>query len=132
MLLSERACFAYGRDHLHAKLWESEYDSFGLHILKLLEINMANLLVPYVQVGFSFEALCKHGRFDIGRCKDKHVAFTTAVIYDSVAFFDEAPLIVESYMHSLFDDLTDRDQIFGDSGNMQYVFEVGWLDFVAE
>ena len=72
-LLSELACFAYARDLLRGKVQESEDDSFGLHTLKLLEINMASTLVPYIQVIFDFEALCKHGRFDLGPCEDKHV-----------------------------------------------------------
>ena len=42
----------------------------------------------------------------------------TAVSYDLIASFDEAPLIVESYLHSLFDNLTDLDQVFGGSGDM--------------
>ena len=49
---------------------------------------------------------------------DKHMAFSVAVSYDSVVFFDEAPLIVESYLHSLLDYLTDRDQILGDGGDV--------------
>ena len=49
-----------------------------------------------------------------------------------VASFDEAPLIVESYLHSLFDNLTDRDQVFGDSGDMQYIFEVSLMAIVSE
>ena len=109
------ACCAYARDLLRGKTRKSEYDSFGLHILKLLKINMANSLVPYVQVKFDFEALCKHGQFDLSRCEDKHTAFSAAVSYYSIAFFDEAPLIVESY---LLDYLTDRDQVLGDGGNV--------------
>ena len=62
-LLSELACFAYAHDLLRGKVRESEYDSFGLHVLNLLEIDIANSLVPYIQVRFDFEAFCKHGRF---------------------------------------------------------------------
>ena len=65
-LLSELACFTYARDILRGKVRESKYDSFGLHVLKLLEIDMANSLVPYIQVGFDFETFCKHGRFYLG------------------------------------------------------------------
>jgi hypothetical protein len=101
------ACFAYARDLLRGKARKSEYDSFGLHVLKLLEIDMADSLVPYVQVGLGFQALCEHGRFDLGRCEDEHTAFSATVSYDSVVFFDEAPLIVEAYLHSLLDYLTD-------------------------
>ena len=64
--LSELACFPYACVLLRGKIRESEYDSFGLHLLKLLEIDMANSLVPYIQIGFDFEAFCKHGRFDLG------------------------------------------------------------------
>ena len=131
-LLSELACFAYARDLLRGKVRESEYDSFRLHVLKLLEIDMANSLVPHVQVGFDFEALCKHGRFYLGRCEDKHATFTTAVSYDLIASFDEAPIIVESYLHSLFDKLADRDQVFCDGTDMQYVLEVGLFAIVSE
>ena len=120
-LFSELTCFAYARDFFHGKAREAEYDSFGLHILKLLEIDMANSLVPYIQVGFDFEALCVHGRFDLGRCEDKHTAFSATVSYDSVAVFNEAPLVVEAYLHSLLDNLTYRDQILCDRGVMQYV-----------
>ena len=120
-MFPELACFAYARNLLRGKAREYEYDSFGLHILKFLKINMANSPMLYVQVKFDFEARCKHGQFDLGRGEDKYTAFSVPVSYDSITFFDEAPLIVESYLHSLFDDLTDRDQIFGDNGDMQYV-----------
>ena len=101
------ACFAYARDILRGKAWKAEYYSFGLHVLELLEIDMADSLMPYVQVGLGFKALCEHSRFDLGRCEDKHTAFSATVSYDSVVFFDEAPLIVEAYLHSLLDYLTD-------------------------
>ena len=52
--------------------------------------------------------------------------------HDSVAVFDEAPLVTEAYLHSLLDYLTDRDQILCDRGDMQYVLEVGLLAVVAK
>ena len=60
------------------------------------------------------------------------MAFSVAVSYVSVAFFNEAPLIVESYRHALLDYLTDRDQVLGDGGNVQYVFEVSLVAIVAK
>ena len=101
------ARFAYARDLLRGKTRKSEYDPFDLHILEPLKIDMSDSLVTYVQVGLGFEALCEHSRFDLGRCEDKHTAFSAAVGYDSVAFFDETPLIIESCLHSLLDYLTD-------------------------
>ena len=35
------------------------------------------------------------------------MTFTVAVSYELISSFDEAPIIVESYLHSLFDNLTD-------------------------
>ena len=131
-LLSELTRFAYARNLLRGKVRYSEYDSFRLHVLKLLEFDMDNSLVPQVQVGFDFEALCKHGRFYLDRCEDKHATFTTAVSYDLIASFDEAPIIVESYLHSLFDNLTDRDQVFCYGRDMQYVLQVGLFAIVSE
>ena len=49
-----------------------------------------------------------------------------------IASFDEAPLIVESYLHSLFENLTNRNRIFSDSGDMYYVFEVDLVVIVGE
>ena len=49
-----------------------------------------------------------------------------------IASFDEAPIIVESYLHSLFDSLIDRDQVFCDSGDMQYILEVGLVAIVSD
>ena len=93
---------------------------------------MANLLVPYIQAGFNFEALYKHGRFHLIRCEGKHASFTAAVRYDLIASLDEAPIIVKSYLHSLFDNLTDRDNVFCDGRDMQYILEVGLVAFVVE
>ena len=131
-LLSKLTCFAYARNLHRGNVQEPEYDSFRLHVLKLLELDMANSPVPHVQVRFYFDALCKHSRFYLGRCEDKHATFTTVVNYDLIASFDEAPIIVESYLHSLFDNMTDRDQVFCDSGDMQYVLEVGLVAIVSE
>ena len=52
--------------------------------------------------------------------------------YDLIASFDEALLIGELYLHSLFDNLTNQDQVFGDSRDMQYVLEVGLVSIVSE
>ena len=52
--------------------------------------------------------------------------------YELISSFDEAPIIVESYLHSLFDKLADRDQVFCDGRDMQYVLEVGLFAIVSE
>ena len=45
-LFSELTRFAYARYVFCGEAREAEYDSFGLHILKLLVIDIANSLVP--------------------------------------------------------------------------------------
>ena len=42
------------------------------------------------------------------------------------------PIIVESFMHSLFNNLTDRDQVFCDGRDMQYVLEVGLFATISK
>ena len=102
-MLSELACFAYARDLLRGKVRESEYDSFGLHLLKLLEIDMANSLVPYIQIGFDFEAFCKHGRLHFVRLEDENLTFLSIVSYELSVFSTNHPsLLIQPHLHALF------------------------------
>ena len=64
-LLSELACLAYAGNLPCREVRESDYDSFRLHVLELLEIYVANSLVPQFQVGFDFLAFCIHGLLDL-------------------------------------------------------------------
>ena len=106
-LFSELTCFAHAGNLLVREIRESDYDSFCLHVLELLEIYVANSLVPQFQVSFDFLAFSVHGRFYLTRFEDEHTALSAAVSYDSISFFDEAPIVVEAYLHSLFYNLAD-------------------------
>ena len=53
------------------------------------------------------------------------------VNYVLIYSFDEAPIIVESYLHSLFDNLANRYQVFCDGRNMSYVLEVALFAIVS-
>ena len=64
--------------------------------------------------------------------ENEHPALSSSACDDSAFFFDEAPFLVESDLHSLFNRLADRDQIFRDSGYMQYIFNVCLLTSFAE
>ena len=66
------------------------------------------------------------------RIENKHPALSSSMRNDSAFFFDEAPFLVESDLHSLFNHLADRDQIFRDSGYMKYIFNVCLLTSFAE
>ena len=50
LLLAELASFAYAFNLLLFECWESDDDSFRLHRLELIEIDVANLLVPQLYV----------------------------------------------------------------------------------
>ena len=76
--------------------WESDDKSFRLHVLELLEIDVAYSHVPQFQVGFSFEAFGKHVLLRLVRIEDEHSTFSSTVSYESTVVFHEAPSIVES------------------------------------
>ena len=62
VLFAKLACLANTNALLFCKIWEPDDDSFGLHVLKLLEIDVVDSLVPQFQVGFNFLAFSIHGR----------------------------------------------------------------------
>ena len=66
------------------------------------------------------------------RIENEHLALSSSARDDSVLFFDEAPVLVESDLHSLLNHLADRDQNFRDSGNMHVIFNVCLLTSFAE
>ena len=132
MLLAELARFAYTFNLLLFECRESDDDSFRLHCLKFVEIDVANSLVPQLYVGIGFRAFCEHGRFHLVRIENEHSALSSSARDDSALFFDEATVLVESNLHPLLNQLADRDQILRDGRYMQDIFNVGLLTFFTE
>ena len=60
ILLPEFASFTDCDNLFLGKVRESDDDSFCLHALELLEVDMVNSFVPYLYVGVGFMAICKH------------------------------------------------------------------------
>ena len=83
----------------------SDYNPFRLHVLEFLEINVANSLVEQFQAGFDFEAFCIHCWVYLAWFEDKHSAFSATMHDEAALLFDEAPFIIEPYLHPLFNDL---------------------------
>ena len=131
-LLSKLARFTYAFNLLLFECWESDDDSFRLHRFEFVEIDVANSLVPQLNVGLGIRAFCEHGRLHVVRIEDDHPALSSFLRDDSALFFDEAPVLVESYLHPLLNHLAERDQILLDDGNMQDIFNVGLLTFFVE
>mgnify|MGYP006889231907 CR=1 FL=1 len=81
----------------------------------LIEVYMAYPFVSQLDIGLNLESLCIHRYVHLNRVKDKHVTFSSCMS-DKLAFIlDEATFLVESYFHSVLDNLANRDQILCDS-----------------
>ena len=111
---------------------EFDYDFFRLHHFEFVEIDVANSLVPQLNDRVTFRAFCKHGQFHLVRIENEHSALSSSARNESALFFNETTTLVESYLHALFNNLADRDQILHDGRNMQDILNVSLLTFFAE
>ena len=132
MLLAELARFAHAFNLLFFECRESDDDSFRLHCLNFVEIDVTNSLVPQLYVGIGFGAFCEHGRFHLVRIENEHSALSSSVHDYSTLFFDETTALVESNLHPLLNNLANEDQILRDGGYMQAIFNVYLVTFFAE
>ena len=107
VLLSELASFTHSFNLFLFEGREPDDDSFRLHRLELIEIDVANSLVPQLYVGIGFRAFCEHGRFHLVRMKNKHAALSSYPRDDSARFFNEALVLVELNLHPLLNHLAN-------------------------
>ena len=70
MLFSELACFTHSVDSFRLEGLKFNYDSLWLHRAKPLEVYVANLLVPQLDVCLGFERFGVHGRLYVLQIKD--------------------------------------------------------------
>ena len=73
-----------------------------------MEINVADPLVPHVDVRFDLLSFIKHSVADVIRLEDKHPPFSAPLHNDFAFFFYEAAVVSEPNLHALIDDLFDR------------------------
>ena len=132
MLLSELVGCTYAFNLLLFQCREPDDDSFRLHRLAFIEIDVANLLVPQLYVRIGFGSFCKHGRFHLVQIENEHSTPASSASDESALFFDEATVLVESNLHALFNNLADRDQIIRDGRDMQNILNVSLLTFFAK
>ena len=118
MLLAELARFTYTFNLLLFEGWELDDDSFRLHALELLEVDMVDSFMSKLYVSMSFSAFCKHGLFPLVRMKNEHLALFSSVSDESAFFRDETTSLVESNLHALLHNLVDKDQILCDGQYM--------------
>ena len=106
VLLPELASFTY-LGLLAAELRQSINHMFRLHFLKLLEVDVADPLVPQVDVPLNLLSFCKHNTANIIRFEDKHPPVSAPLPNNLAFFLDEAPEMREPDLHPLVDDLPD-------------------------
>ena len=74
MLLAELATFTNSSTFFFREGRKSDDNSFHFHVLKLMEIDVADSLVPQLQVSFDSEALANFTSFDFkisNRCSGR-------------------------------------------------------------
>ena len=102
VLFAELASLTYTYNILLSESREFDDDSFQLHSLELLEIDVAYPLVLQLYVGVGSLALGIHCRSQLVRVEDEHSTFSPTTSDKSAFFFDEASSIVEANLHALF------------------------------
>ena len=81
---------------------------FQLEFLKLLIVNVVDLLVPQVDVGFDLLSFCKHCDTNFICLEDKHPPISTSTRDQPTLVLDEETEVIKPYMHALIDDLSDK------------------------
>ena len=62
----------------------------------------------------------------------KHATFSSCMRDKLALILDEATFLVESYLHSLLDNLANRDQILCDCRDMQYILQVALVVVIVK
>ena len=75
--------------------------------MKLLEVDVADLLMPQLDVRLNLLPFREHNGVDIIRFEDKHPPIAMPLPDDFAFFFDEAHEMCESDLHPLVDNLSN-------------------------
>ena len=89
------------------KFQQSENNLFRLQILKPLVVDVANPLVPQVDVRLDLLPFRKHNGADIISVEDEHPPVSTPLRNYPALFLDETPEVRKPHLHSLVDDLSN-------------------------
>ena len=117
VLLPELAGFTY-LGLPATKLRQTENNLFRLQVLKPPVINVANPLVPEINIGFDLLSFGEQRGADVIGVEDEHPPVSAPLRNDLALFLNEAPEVRESHLHPLVDDLTNRHQVLRDCRNV--------------
>ena len=84
--------------------------TFCLHQSKLTKVYMANPFVPQLDIRIDLESLCIHRCVHLNRIEDKHATFSSCMSDKLALILNEPALMVESYLHSLLDNLPTENK----------------------
>ena len=120
MLLPDLESFTY-LAFPATELWLSRNHMFQLHLLKLSEVDVANPLMPQVDVRLELVHFREHSGANIIGFEDEHSSIPVPFCNDSTFVLDEASMMSEPNLHTLIYDLTDRHQVLDHCWYMQNV-----------
>ena len=101
------------------------HNSFLLYWLEFMEVYMAKSLIPQLDICCVY-CVCQCW-FRPCCVEDKHVTFSSCTSDIPILVRDEPTSMVESYFHSLLNNLANWDQILCDDWDMQYVLDVAFV-----
>ena len=117
MLLPALACFK-DLAYLATELWQSGNHVFRLQLLKLLEIDLADFLVPQVDIRLDHLPFREHSGTHIIPFEDKHPPISASLRNNFALILNEAPKVRKPHLHPLVDNLTDGHQVLRDCRNV--------------
>jgi hypothetical protein len=102
------------------KFGQSENHLFRLQILKPPEVDVAYPLVPQADIRLGFLSLREQSGVGaiIGTVEDKHPPISASSRNDLAFLLDEGSEVRKPDLHSLVDDLSDRDQVLRNRRNV--------------
>ena len=106
MLLPKLAGFTY-LDLPATELRQTENNLFRLQVLKPMVIDVADSVVPKINIRFNFLSFGDQSGADIIGVEDEHPPISTPLRNNLALFLDEAPKVRKPHLHPLVNDLTN-------------------------
>jgi hypothetical protein len=116
------------------KFGQTENHMFRLQVLKPPKVDVADPLVPQVDIRLGFLSLREQGGVGsiVSTVEDKHPPVFASSRNNPAFLLDEGSEVCKSDLHSLVDDLSDRDQVLRNRRNVQHVHKFPFLSDAAQ
>jgi hypothetical protein len=119
VLLPELAGFT-NLCHAATKFGQTENYLFRLQVFKPPKVDVANLLVPQVDIRIGFLTLCEQSGVGaiVSTVEDEHPPFFASSRNNPAFLLDEGSEVRKPNLHPLVDHLSDRDQVLRNRQNV--------------